>query len=137
MQYKIPVQIENEDPIFLGLSLRQLAIVIIWWGIWYNIFKALADTTWPEIAAIPAIIILIIAIAIAKFKVAWMTFTQFVLSFIRLKVNYGERKWIKTIDSFQAVDIWYIYNESNKKQKIKLNNKKSKLEILEEKINKL
>lgn len=73
MQYKIPVQIENEDPIFIGLSLRQLAIVIIWWGIWYNIFKALADTTWPEIVAIPAIIILIIAIAIAKFKVAWMT----------------------------------------------------------------
>jgi len=29
MQYKIPVQIENEDPIFLGLSLRQLAIMML------------------------------------------------------------------------------------------------------------
>ena len=29
MQYKIPVQIENEDPIFLGLSLRQLTIIMI------------------------------------------------------------------------------------------------------------
>lgn len=29
MQYKIPVQVENEDPIFLGLSLRQLMIIMI------------------------------------------------------------------------------------------------------------
>lgn len=29
MQYKIPVQVENEDPILLGLSLRQLTIVMI------------------------------------------------------------------------------------------------------------
>lgn len=28
MQYKIPVQIENEDPIFMGLSLRQLFIIL-------------------------------------------------------------------------------------------------------------
>jgi hypothetical protein len=31
MQYKIPVQIENEDPIVLWLSIRQLAIIFIWW----------------------------------------------------------------------------------------------------------
>jgi hypothetical protein len=30
MQYKIPVQIENEDPIMLWLSLRQLMIIMVW-----------------------------------------------------------------------------------------------------------
>jgi len=29
MQYKIPVQIENEDPILLGLSLKQLAVLMV------------------------------------------------------------------------------------------------------------
>ena len=30
MQYKIPIQIENEDTIVAGLSLRQLAIMMLW-----------------------------------------------------------------------------------------------------------
>ncbi len=41
MQYKIPVQIENEDPILLGLSLRQLTIIMISWAIAYQTFKSL------------------------------------------------------------------------------------------------
>jgi hypothetical protein len=39
MQYKIPVQIENEDPIFMGLSLRQLTILMIGFGIAYLLFQ--------------------------------------------------------------------------------------------------
>lgn len=30
MQYKIPLQIENEDVIVAGLSLRQLVILMVW-----------------------------------------------------------------------------------------------------------
>ncbi len=30
MQYKIPIQIENEDTIVAGLSLRQLIIIMVW-----------------------------------------------------------------------------------------------------------
>ena len=58
MQYKIPVQIENDDPIFLWLSLKQLVILIVGWAIGYSIFKWLAPGVWSEIAAIPAIVIL-------------------------------------------------------------------------------
>lgn len=29
MQYKIPIQVENEDTIILGLSLRQMGIIIV------------------------------------------------------------------------------------------------------------
>lgn len=41
MQYKIPIQIENEDPIVLGLSLRQLTIMMMWGGLAYTIFKSI------------------------------------------------------------------------------------------------
>ena len=54
MQYKIPVQIENEDPIFLGLSLRQLMIIMIGFGIAYLLFQNLAPQTGGEVALIPS-----------------------------------------------------------------------------------
>ena len=39
MQYKIPLQIENEDIIVAGLSLRQLIIMMVWGGLAYTVFK--------------------------------------------------------------------------------------------------
>lgn len=30
MQYKIPLQIENEDTIVAGLSIRQLVVMMMW-----------------------------------------------------------------------------------------------------------
>ena len=45
MQYKIPVQIENEDPIFLGLSLRQLMILMVGFSFAYLIFTSLEPNT--------------------------------------------------------------------------------------------
>lgn len=137
MQYKIPVQIENEDPIFLWLGLKQLAIVVIWWWIWYNVFKLLSDL-WPEIAAIPAIIIFVISIAIAKFKIAGMSFLKFIYSFIQLKVNLEERKWIKWIDSFQPIDLWYITNvDEIKNETVDMESKMDKINKLKDKINKI
>jgi len=131
MQYKIPVQIENEDPIFLWLGLKQLAIMVVWGWIWYNIFKALVDSLWPEVAAIPSVIVFVIAFAIAKFRIAWMTFLNFIYSFIRFKVNLEERKWIKWVDSFQAIDIWFITNVDKK------SNNEIDVESKIEKINKM
>jgi len=138
MQYKIPVQIENQDPIFLWLGLKQLAIVVAWWWIWYNIFKALVDSLWPEIAAIPSILIFIIAVAIAKFEIAGMSFINFIFAFIRFKVNLEERKWIKWIDSFQPIDIWYITDtQSKKSEKIDISSKLKEINKLKDNINKL
>jgi hypothetical protein len=136
MQYKIPVQIENEDPIILWLGLKQLTIIIIWWWIWYNVFKALVNSVWPEIAAIPSIIIIVIAIAIAKFRIAWMTFLNFIYSFIRFKVNLEERKWMKWVDSFQPIDLWFITNIEDKKgETIDMESKIDKLNKLKDNIN--
>ena len=138
MQYKIPVQIENEDPIFLGLSLRQLTILMVWSWIGYSIFKSLATTLWVEIAAIPYVFIAGLSFAIAKFKIAEMSFIRFVLSFVRQKVNVETRKWIKWVDSFSPLDIGYLSSTQEKKEeKIDFKSKIDKINELEDKLNKL
>ena len=116
MQYKIPVQIENDDPIFLWLGLKQLVIIIIWGWISYMIFKWLAPGLWPEIAAIPSGILFIITIAIAIFKHSEMTFIPFILNLTRQKINSWDKIWTKWVDSFQSIDIWYITVSSEKKK---------------------
>lgn len=138
MQYKIPVQIENEDPIVAWLSLRQLAIIMIWWSIAYSLFTSLQKSLWTEIALIPAIIIWWIALLIALFRYSEMTFIPFILSFIRFKINLEERKWMKWIDSFQPIDIWYLTSsQSKKEEKIDFTSKIDKINELENKLNKL
>ena len=138
MQYKIPVQIENEDPIVAWLSLRQLAIIMIWWSIAYSLFTSLQKSLWNEIALIPAIIIWWIALLIALFRYSEMTFIPFILSFIRFKTNLEERKWMKWIDSFQPIDIWYLTSsQSKKEEKIDFTSKIDKINELENKLNKL
>ena len=138
MQYKIPVQIENEDPIFLGLSLRQLTILMIWSGIGYSIFQSLAPTLWEEIAAIPSLFVAGLSFAIAKFKIAEMSFVRFVLSFVRLKVNVETRKWIKWVDSFSPIDIGFLSSSQEKKEeKIDFKSKIDKINELEDQLNKL
>ncbi len=138
MQYKIPVQIENEDPIIFWLSLRQLIIIMIWLWLWYSLFTSLAPSLWAEMAAIPWIAIFLFAIIVAVFKYSWMTFVHFILAFIRLKVNFGERKWIKWVDSFQPIDIWFLTNEESKQEEqIDFGNKIDKIKELDEKLNKI
>ena len=138
MQYKIPVQIENEDPIVLWLSLRQLVIIMVWWWIWYSLFTSMAPNVGVEIAAIPSIAIALISVIIAIFKYSEMTFIPFILSFIRFKTNISERKWIKWVDSFQPIDIWYLTNvQSKKEEKIDFTDKIDKIKELENKLNKI
>lgn len=139
MQYKIPVQIENEDPIMLWLSLRQLSIIMVWWGIAYWLFKKFASSWVPaEVALIPTIVIIIITLFIALFKNSEMTFIPFVLSFIRFKINLPERTWRSWIDSFHPLDIWFLTEtEAPKKENIDFQTKMDKIKELDEKLKKI
>lgn len=138
MQYKIPVQIENEDPIVFNLSLRQLAIIVRWWWIAYGIFKKLQPTVWAEIRAIPSLIVLGIALIVALFKQYEMTFLPFMLALLRFNINFKERYWVKWIDSFWLLDTWIISISEKKDEKnIDFKDKLNKLENLEEKLKKI
>nr|MDD3719704.1 PrgI family protein [Candidatus Gracilibacteria bacterium] len=138
MQYKIPVQIENEDPIMLGLSLRQLSIIMVGGGIAYGIFKKLVVNIPAEIALIPTIIIVIITLFIALFKNSGMTFIPFVMSFIRYKVNIPERTWRVGVDSYSPMDIGFLsQNEIIEKENIDFQTKMDKIKELDEKLKKI
>ncbi len=138
MQYKIPVQIENEDPIMLWMSLRQLSI-IMWWGwIAYGLFKNLESSIWPEIALIPTVFIVIITFFVALFKNSEMTFIPFVLSFIRFKVNLSERTWKNWVDSYMPIDVGFLSEyQAVKKDTIDIQSKIDKIKELDEKLKKI
>lgn len=138
MQYKIPVQIENDDPIVLWLSLKQLVILMVWWGIAYWIFNGLAPNTWLEVALIPAVIVFWITLFIALFKQYEMTFLPFILAFLRFNINFKERCWSKGVDSFSPLQIWIIINNAKKEDAtVNFDNKIEKIKSLEENLNKL
>jgi len=138
MQYKIPVQIENEDPIFLGLSLRQLAIIMAAFSVAYVIFTSLEPNTGWEIALIPSGIIALIGVAIAIFKYNEMTFVPFVLSLIRINIFPRQRKWDNGVDSFQAIDVGFLSNIEEKTQEnIDMSRKIDTIDELNEKLKKI
>lgn len=129
MQYKIPIQIENEDTIVAGLSIRQLIIMMVWWGAAYGIFQSLEPKVWPEVALIPAVIIAVIGIIIALIKISEMTFLPAILSFFRLALNSKLRTWSIGTDSYDDLEIGYVTmprdtteHKSNKTLESKMNN---------------
>jgi hypothetical protein len=138
MQYKIPVQIENEDPIMLWLSLRQLMIIMVWFWIAYGIFKKMEPTLWWQIALIPTIFVVILTLVVALFKNSEMTFIPFVLSFIRYKLNLNQRTWKSWVDSYEPMDVWFIPEmENEKKENIDFQTKMDKIKEIHEKIDKI
>lgn len=138
MQYKIPVQIENEDPIILWLSLKQLWIIMGGFWIAYWLFKSLEPSTWAEIAAIPSLFIVAITLFVALFKQYEMTFLPFILSILRYNINLKERSWRGGVDSFSALDIGVITQSDSKKEDVvDLKTKAEKIQSLENNLEKI
>lgn len=138
MQYKIPINIENEDKIIWQLSLRQLFIIFAWGWLAYAIFSTLNDLTWNAMVAwLPAIIVAIFFIFVAILNVSEMTFMSLVFNFIRHWVNWYERYWQQWVDSFSAMDIWYVIDIRNKKEKVDFSKKMDKIENIDEILKKI
>ncbi len=114
MQYKIPLQIENEDVIVAGLSLRQLVILMVWWGLGYTFFKYGETRMGPAFSAIPAVILVLIGVVMALWKVAEMTFLPTILSFFRLSLNAKSRMWSQGTDGYSDLDIGYSLSLTEK-----------------------
>jgi hypothetical protein len=138
MQYKIPVQIENEDTIFLGLSIRQLVILMTGAGLGYSTFKKLEPAVGTEAALIPALLFAGLGAVIALFKNSEMTFLPFLLNLIRLQLNVGTRVWQKGADSHSTfVDVGYVTSYANAKNKIENKNSTEAFETVENQLSKI
>jgi hypothetical protein len=116
MQYKIPIQVENEDTIILGLSLRQMGIIIVGLILTFGFFNKFQET----IPKTPLIIICIVNAGIfflvAKFRTHEMTFLPFILNLARYKINGNGAKgdgriWTRGVDSYSPLEIGYVRPE--------------------------
>lgn len=137
MQYKIPVHIENEDPIIFWLWLKQLSVIM--WGFWiaYWVYNSL-EAFWQDIATIPAVIIVLLWILIAVFKQYEMTFLPFLLSILRFNINFKERHWVKWVDNYSPLDFWNItMSQKTETEKIDIESKLEKIKNLENSLDKL
>lgn len=108
MQYKIPLQIENEDEIVLWLSLRQIVIIAAYGGIAYTIYNKTHLSIGDWLALFLAIPIAVLGIVIALMRIYEMTFLPTVLNFLRLSLNGQQRQWSQWTDSYSELDIGYI-----------------------------
>lgn len=108
MQYKIPIQIENEDVIVAWLSLRQLMIMMIWWGIGYGVFKFCETRIGPLAGIWLGAPFAIIGVVVALLKISEMTFLPATLNFFRLSLNAKSRIWSQGADSYSEMEIGYI-----------------------------
>lgn len=117
MQYKIPIQIENEDTIIFDLSLRQMGIIIVWVILAFGLFNKFQGTIPNTPLFIICVVIIGIFFVVAKFRTHEMTFLPFVLNLARYKINgnggNGQgRVWIRGVDSYSPLEIGYVQSDT-------------------------
>lgn len=116
MQYKIPIQVENEDTIILGLSLRQMGIIIVGLILAFGFFNKFQTTLPKTPLIIICILIAGIFFLIAKFRTHDMTFLPFILNLVRYKINGNGaqgagRIWTRWVDSYSPLEIGYVRSD--------------------------
>jgi len=117
MQYKIPIQIENEDTIIFDLSLRQMGIIIVWVILAFGLFNKFQGTIPNTPLFIVCVVIIGIFFIVAKFRTHEMTFLPFILNLARYKINgnggNGQgRVWIRGVDSYSPLEIGYVQSDT-------------------------
>lgn len=117
MQYKIPIQIENEDTIIFDLSLRQMGIIIVWVILAFGLFNKFQGTIPNTPLFIVCVVIIGIFFIVAKFRTHEMTFLPFLLNLARYKINgngwNGQgRVWIRGVDSYSPLEIGYVQSDT-------------------------
>lgn len=117
MQYKIPIQIENEDTIIFDLSLRQMGIIIVWVILAFGLFNKFQGTIPNTPLFIICVVIIGICFVIAKFRTHEMTFLPFMLNLARFKINGNGgdnqgRVWIRGVDSYSPLEIGYVQSDT-------------------------
>lgn len=124
MQYKIPIQIENEDTIIFDLSLRQMGIIIVWVVLAFGLFNKFQGAIPNTPLFIVCVVIVGIFFVVAKFRTHEMTFLPFVLNLARYKINgngsNGQwRVWTRGVDSYSPLEIGYVQQNNEVRESVK------------------
>jgi hypothetical protein len=95
LQYKIPQNVQLEDKIVLFLTMKQLIICGIGFGIAYVIYITLAKSYYAEVWAPPVFIVVAITCAVAFLKIKRLSFIKWCLLMIEAMILPHKRIWDK------------------------------------------
>lgn len=117
MQYKIPIQIENEDTIIFNLSLRQMGIIIVWVILAFGLFNKFQWVVPNTPLFIICIVIIAVFFIVAKFRTHEMTFLPFILNLLRFRINGNGsnntgRVWMRWVDSYSPLEMGYVQSDT-------------------------
>ena len=105
MQFKIPQNVEVEDKIIAFISFKQLFIIMGGGGIAYIVYIIAVDkfpiTAW----AIPVVVILLLTVLTAFFKIDNITFAKAILLFLEMIINPKKRLWETSSNFISQLDI--------------------------------
>lgn len=103
MNFKIQQDVEIEDKIFSFLTMRQLIILVIWWGIAYLNFITMAKYWFLAPAWWPAsFFISIITLLVAFLRINYLPFHRWIVLFVARIFVPQRRYWINNY-------VWALY----------------------------
>lgn len=136
MQFKIPQNIDIEEKIMPFLSLKQLFILLGGGAIDYFIYIVSVSRYDPSIYMIPVVLVLVLTLLIAFFKIENITFIKLVLLTLESIINPRTRFWLhypEVITPLDTLEIqMQIRNEEHHPSQQKDTNNSSLLQNLEE-----
>lgn len=127
-QFKIPVDVQIEDKIVGPLTLKQLIICGIGFGLAYTIYVTLSETFFIEIWLPPVVIISVITLAFAFVKPRGIPLWKYIFLALEFFMRPKKREWNgKDGRIFMSYSSFKASEEKNKmEKKSKSNSRKFK-----------
>lgn len=113
MQYKLPQDTGSEDYFVWKLSLRQLIILFIGFGVAYMIYISLANKVPSIVYIIPIALIALLTLAFAFIRKDNMSFIRMILILIEMQINPMKRFWIPRAATPSPFDLLANLNQGN------------------------
>ncbi|MFN7160478.1 MAG: PrgI family protein [Candidatus Gracilibacteria bacterium] len=108
MQFKIPQNIDIEEKILPFLTIKQLFILLGGGAVAYLIYIASVGRYDPSIYLIPVILIVVVTVLIAFFKMENITFIKLVLLMMESLINPRTRVWFHYAEPLSPLDEYDI-----------------------------
>lgn len=135
MQFKIPQNIDIEEKILPFLTLKQLFILLGGGAVAYLIYIASVGRYDPSIYLIPVILIVVVTVLIAFFKMENITFIKLVLLMLESLINPRTRVWFHYAEPLSPLDEYEVLvqleHEGDKKTSAPIQNTNDMLHNLE------
>jgi hypothetical protein len=124
MQFKVPQDVQREDQILWFITIRQLGILLVGFGISYFLFVKITKAySLNDLESFIIWIPMVLSIAFAFLKIKNVSFFKFILlAFEHFVFRARRRFWQSEMRTFVSSTTNFSINKKTKKQKIKAKN---------------